>query len=459
MALEKVNSVLQNSPATQIELVGRTVTKEISELSLLYPNLKIYRRPYSPSDLDGKDFVIVAVNDIVLGSEIKCEAGKRRIITNVADTPEQCDFYLGSIVQKGNLKIAISTNGNSPILAKRMRQTLDENIPDEISIAIDNLSKIRDYLRGDFKYKVKELNKITSKLSTRDELKRNQQLNRQRLLFSILFGLLLLATGYLFAFCYPPESIGRIVERIDISQWRYALVGLTAEVINGALGMAYGLTTTTILLASGIAPGFALIIVHILEVFTAGTAGVIHYRIGNVNKKLLKNLLIPGISGAVVGACLLFLFKQYIYIIKLTVSVYTLILGIIIILKAMKRTNVWKRKVKRIYPLAFIAGFLDSIGGGGWGTIISTRLIAGGRNPRYTIGSVVLSRFFVALAGSVSMLVLIGFYGWSIIFWLIIGGMAGAPLGPYVTKYIPLKFATWLVGITIILLSIKQIFF
>lgn len=458
VALEKVNAILKNSPRTKITLVGKTVISEIKELGNLYPNLNICQRGFTGDDLNEKDFIIVAVNNKELAADIKAQAEKRRIITNVADTPEQCDFYLGSIVQKGSMKIAISTNGKSPTLAKRLRETLDESIPEEIDGSINNLSKIREYLRGDFTQKVKELNEITSKLSTPEELKRRRKLKRYRIVYSILFGLLLLITGYLFAFCYSPASIGRIVEKIDISQWRYALVGLTAELINGALGMAYGLTTTTMLLASGLSPAFALIIVHLLEVFTAGTAGTIHYWLGNVNRKLLKHLLIPGILGAIAGAYLLYSFKQYLNIIKPAVSVYTLTLGIIILLKAVKKTGLRKKKVKRIYPLAFVAGLLDSIGGGGWGTIISSTLIAGGRNPRYTIGSVVLSRFFVALASSVSLLFLIGFYKWSIIFWLIAGGVAGAPVGPYITKYIPVKAATWIVGITIIALSLKQIF-
>ncbi len=459
VALEKLNAVLQNSPKTQITLVAKTVIGEIEELGRRYPNLAIWRREFVTGDLNEKDLIIVAVNNTLISSGIKREAEKRKIIANVADTPGQCDFYLGSIVQKGEMKIAISTNGKSPTIAKRMRETLDENLPGEINQSLTNLSKLREYLRGDFTQKVKELNEITSTLATPAEQKKQKKLKRRRILFSVLFAVLLLITGYLFAFAYSPESLGRFFERIDISQWKFALIGLTAEVINGALGMAYGLTTTTMLLASGIAPATALIIVHILEVFTAGTAGAIHYRIGNMNKRLLKHLLIPGIAGAVAGACLLFAFRSYVYIIRPAVSVYTLLLGVAILVKAVKKSQRLRKKIKNIYPLAFIAGFLDSIGGGGWGTIISSKLIAGGRSPRHTIGSVVLSRCLVALASSVSLLFLIGFYKWSVIFWLIIGGVAGAPAGPYITRYIPVRAASWLVGITIVALSIKQIFF
>lgn len=298
---------------------------------------------------------------------------------------------------------------------------------------------------------MKELTDISAKIIS-------PKVKRQRVVFSVLFALILLITGYLFAFYFSPGTITFLVGKIDVSLWKYALIGFTAEVINGALGMAYGVTTTTMLLSSGVAPALALIIVHILEVFTAGTSGAIHYKVGNVNTKLLRKLLLPGILGAVAGAYILFSFKQYTSIIKPAVSVYTLMLGLVIVYKAVKGSNVGP-KIKRIFPLALIAGFLDAIGGGGWGTIVSSTLIAGGRNPRYTIGSVVLSRFFVALASSVSLLFLIGFSQWSIIGWLVLGGLLGAPIGPLITKHIPIKVAMWIVAFTIIILSLKQIFF
>ncbi len=166
----------------------------------------------------------------------------------------------------------------------------------------------------------------------------------------------------------------------------------------------------------------------------------------------------PGVLGAIAGAYLLYYFKDYASIIKPAVSIYTLTLGLVIVWKALGKTARGKR-IKNIYPLAGIAGFLDAIGGGGWGTIVSSTLIAGGRSPRYTIGSVILSRFFVALASSVSLLFLIGFAKWGIIGWLVVGGLIGSPVGPYITKHIPVKVSMWLVAITIIILSLKQIFF
>jgi uncharacterized membrane protein YfcA len=272
------------------------------------------------------------------------------------------------------------------------------------------------------------------------------------LLYVFLFALLLVAI-YLGNYYSPVASEGG-----KTGKWGYIAIGFIAEVVNGAIGMAYGVTTTTLLLASGIAPAFTVIIVHILEVFTAGATGLFHLRMGNVNKKLFKFLLIPGIIGAIIGACVLFWLKDYVNIIKPVISGYILLLGIVILYRAFRKITTVK-KIKAIFPLGIIAGFLDSIGGGGWSTIVSSTLIAGGRNARYTIGSVILSRFFVALVSSTTLITLIGFTNWYVVAWLVVGGLVGSPIGPYLAKHIPIKITMVLVAIAVILISLKQILF
>ena len=162
---EKIGAVLRNSPDVSVTLVADFIREEILELAKKYPNVKLVHRKFEYSDLDGKDVVILATNDKELHKEIKVETRKRHLLTNVADTPDLCDFYLSSVVQKGDLKVAISTNGKSPTLAKRMREYLEEAIPDNIQEVLDNLKVYRDKLKGDFEYKVKKLNEVTSEFS------------------------------------------------------------------------------------------------------------------------------------------------------------------------------------------------------------------------------------------------------------------------------------------------------
>lgn len=164
VGLEKLQSLLANSPEAKITIVATQVKDEISELVQKHPSCKIFQRPFEESDLDNKDLVILATDNRKLHEQIKRLAEQRGILVNVADTPELCDFYLGSIVQKGNLKIAISTNGKSPTLAKRIRELLQEVIPEEIDELLNNLQQIRNRIAGDFAEKVKQLNELTRSL-------------------------------------------------------------------------------------------------------------------------------------------------------------------------------------------------------------------------------------------------------------------------------------------------------
>jgi uncharacterized membrane protein YfcA len=226
--------------------------------------------------------------------------------------------------------------------------------------------------------------------------------------------------------------------------------------IDGALGMAYGVTATTFLMAVGITPAAASASVHASEVFTSGVSGYMHLKFGNVNSKLFKTLVIPGIIGAILGAYVLSSLEDYAGYIKPIVSIYTLFLGAIIIRKALiKRQE--KRPLKKVGWLALFGGYLDSIGGGGWGPIVSSTLIASGRHPKYTIGSVNLTEFFVSLASSITFFTVIGLGYWQVIAGLILGGVVAAPIAARLANKLPIKSMMILVGIVIIVVSLRQI--
>jgi len=164
IGLEKISAVLNNSPATTVTLVARTVLPEIKAFKKRFEKLTIFEKAFDPSDLDEKNLVIAATGDKELSAFIREESINRKLLINVADTPELYDFYLGSIVQKGDLKIAISTNGKSPTLAKRLKEVFNDALPEETQLTMDNLNKFREHLKGDFTNKVKQLNEITSVL-------------------------------------------------------------------------------------------------------------------------------------------------------------------------------------------------------------------------------------------------------------------------------------------------------
>ena len=161
VGLEKLTAVLTNSPSTEIKIVAKEISEDIKILAEDYPNIHLNERAFRPYDLENMDLVLVAIDNIQTSTLIKDMAKARGLLVNVADKPDLCDFYLGSVVKKGDLKIAISTNGKSPTIAKRIKEYLNESIPGSIDEVIQNMSKIRENLRGNFEYKVKALDGIT----------------------------------------------------------------------------------------------------------------------------------------------------------------------------------------------------------------------------------------------------------------------------------------------------------
>lgn len=164
VAEEKLFFLLKNSPKANVTLIAPQIKQEILLLAEGYENVKLIEREIRDNDLKNKDLILIATDDHDLNKRLHQLAKVEKTLVNVADTPHLCDFYLGSVVTKGDLKIAISTNGKSPTFAKRFRMVLEEILPDELPEIINQLKSIRDQLKGDFNNKVKRLNEITAGL-------------------------------------------------------------------------------------------------------------------------------------------------------------------------------------------------------------------------------------------------------------------------------------------------------
>jgi precorrin-2 dehydrogenase / sirohydrochlorin ferrochelatase len=161
---EKLSFLLKSSPKAQVTAVSKEFNEEFLKLAHGAPNVTLIEDVYHEKYLGAKHIVIAATDDKAVNKQIHDEAKERFLLVNVADTPDLCDFYLGGIVTKGNVKIAISTNGKSPTTAKRLRQLLEEVIPEDINELVENINKYRETLKGDFEYKVEALNKLTEGL-------------------------------------------------------------------------------------------------------------------------------------------------------------------------------------------------------------------------------------------------------------------------------------------------------
>lgn len=245
------------------------------------------------------------------------------------------------------------------------------------------------------------------------------------------------------------------VSSIDTSFYLFILAGFLAQLVDGAVGMGYGVTSTSLLMSMGVSPAAISGSVHTAEIFSSAASGYSHYKFGNVNKKLFKVLVIPGVLGAIAGAgALVWAGEKYGNFIKPFLAAYCMILGIRILYQAFKR-NKKTKKVKKAGWLAGAGGFLDSFGGGGWGPLVTSTLIAKGRSPQYVIGSVSLSEFFVTLSSAMSFFVFIGITHWQVIAGLMIGGAIAAPVAAKLAGKLPLRTMLICVGLMVIIWSVR----
>jgi len=235
----------------------------------------------------------------------------------------------------------------------------------------------------------------------------------------------------------------------------YVLAGFVAQLIDGALGMAYGVSASSLLSVFGVSPQVVSATVHAAECFTTGASGISHHAFGNVDKVLFRRLLIPAVIGAVVGAYVLTSIDGK--VLKPYISIYLVVMGVVIIAKAFKRVP--PRKVTtHLAPLGFFGALVDAMCGGGWGPIVASNLIIRGNDTRITVGSVNAVEFFVTLAASITFFLTIGLTHWNIILALAIGGVIAAPLAAWAAKHIPHKPFMVVVGLLIVVINSLRIF-
>ncbi|HKY02302.1 MAG TPA: sulfite exporter TauE/SafE family protein [Burkholderiales bacterium] len=234
--------------------------------------------------------------------------------------------------------------------------------------------------------------------------------------------------------------------------WSAVAVGLLAQAIDGALGMAYGVTSTTFLLTAGATPASASASVHIAELFTTGVSGVSHARMGNVDKRLFLRLLVPGIIGAILGV--VFVTQIDVKALRPFISAYLVIMGLYILLKAWRALHPREKKApKHVAKLALFGGFVDASGGGGWGPVVTSTLISRGNDVRTTIGSVNFAEFFIALATAGSFALLAGTGVWVLVAGLVLGGLFAAPFAAVMTRYLNARVLMVSVGLLVTVVS------
>lgn len=457
IGLEKAETLLRQNPLAAIRIIAREISNDLWELLREYPHIEWEERAFDDGDLAAADFLIIATDNTGLNREIKERANEKGILVNAADQPDLCDFYLGSIVNKGHLKIAISTNGKSPVLARRLREHLQEAIPENIHDSIENLNAFRARHKGDIQTKLASLNQATALLVSRDNSKKEGKQYKE-LTFEIAVVFLAVFFGYGLSSVISVHDLNGYIREIPPAFYGMVLVGFFAQLVDGAVGLGYGVTCATSMMLFGIKLPAISGSIHTAEMFSSGISGFSHYKFGNVNKKLLLWLAIPGVVGAVSGALLLiYLGNKYETVTYAILASYTMIIGIRLIIIAFRKKIV-RKKVKLTGLLGFSGGLFDAFGGGGWGPIVTSTLLAKGRKSSYVVGTVSLAEFFVTLAASITFFASLGVSHWYIVIGLIVGGSIAAPLAARLAGKLPQKTAILAVAFLVIVFSIRMLF-
>lgn len=241
------------------------------------------------------------------------------------------------------------------------------------------------------------------------------------------------------------------------------LVGFIAQFVDGSLGMGYGVSSNSLLVGIGLMPAIASASVHTAEVFTTLISGISHWKLGNVNRRLVLFLALPGVLGGILGAS--FLSSVPGEKIKPFIAVFLLIMGLVIIFRFFRKKDFsvavqGKESPLELIGLGFVAAFMDAVGGGGWGPIATPSLILkGNHQPREVIGSVNFVEFIVTVAECLTFIFILGIeeFRWDIVLALLVGGVIAAPLAALFCKKLPARTSGILVGILLVLLNIRTL--
>lgn len=389
----QVQRIMHHAQNISVLVVAESVSQEIMLLKRKHEKLRIEERSYEISDLD-HPMVIIATGNEIIDQKVAAEAKQFNILISVPSQPGMSDFLVSR-----HVKPTVPPSGNW--------------------------------------------------------FQRNTEQPWKNLVSKLVLAFVLMVIGHIIISYLPLPGVKEIwtdaKPYFDQQFLFFVAAGFLAQMVDGVLSMGYGVTSATCLMSFGVNPVSVSAAIHTSEIFTTGISGYSHYRFGNVNKKLFKHLVIPGVIGAVLGALILvYLGEHFSKYLMPVIALYAGFLGMKILFKAFQ-ADVKNKKVKRLGWLAGAGGFFDSFGGGGWGPIVTSSLISKGRSPKYTIGSVSLTEFFVTLSSAFTFFITVGVSHWNVILGLIVGGAAAAPIAARLAGKLPRKTMMILVGVMVMI--------
>ena len=371
----------------------------------------IHQQSYDQLDINQYDIIISVSNDNSINKKLYSDAINLHKYIYVKNHPELTSDHINHPF----FKIIADTITSS--------STIDNNPGDRFADTEENIT------RYDFK-------KIVAIIS---------------ILFFTLF------VGFGLSTIITVDELKTYAADIPDIFWKMLLVGFVAQIIDGAIGLGYGIMCSTTMMLMGVKLPAISGSIHTAEIFSSGISGFSHYKFGNVNKKLFLALVIPGVIGAVAGSLLLvYLGTKYETITYVILATYTLFIGVKLLFLGFKK-KVAKQKVKNAGILGFAGGFLDSFAGGGWGPVVTSTLLSKGKKSRFVVGTVSLTEFFVTFAASLTFFFSLGISHGYIVAGLIVGGIIASPIAAKLAGKIPQKIAILAVATLVIVFSIRII--
>ena len=471
-----VKSVCQNSANSEVIIFEEKISDELKRYAADKPNIILHERKIKPEDLHDLSLIIVSTNDYEYEEYILNIVHHKNVLICVTGKPQISDFSLVSVIRKESLKLGISSNDYTPEIACRINKIIENSIPKDIEKLVSRLKMVKkDPLMNNINDELQELDRLTAEYLSQKQQpkfsvsefenlsKVNKAVKRRANIYLGLIGVMVFIGIFSFIlidFQLMPQ-IKEFLNRDNHIFYKMLAVGFVAEIIAGSMGMGYGVICTTILLMLNVAPPVISASIHSAETFTSAAGSISHYKLKNVNIKLVKALALPAIIGAILGAFALTYFgEHYAHIVKPIISFYTLYLGINILRNAFKRKE---RKTKNqksgtnLSAIGLAGGFIDSFAGGGWGPLVAGTLMKDGRTPRYVIGSSTLSKFLLTITSAITFVFTLGVHHWNVVLGLLIGGIITAPFSAMLTAKLPVKKMFVIIGFLVIIMSLISI--
>jgi uncharacterized membrane protein YfcA len=244
---------------------------------------------------------------------------------------------------------------------------------------------------------------------------------------------------------------------MDLNEFlTFAAIGFAAQIVDGALGMGFGLVANAVLLAIGTPPAASSAAIHAAKVFTGGASALSHAWFRNIDRRVFLHLVLPGMIGGVLGAAVLKHAPPE--PLRVAIGVYLALMGLWMLVRAV-RNRVARKRVHALgaHGTGLVAGTLDAVGGGGWGAVVTSSLIAQGAEARYAVGTTNAAEFFVAIAISAALTASLGVVSWVWLGGLVAGGIVAAPVAAWLTRHLQMRILTAMVGFAVIALSVHSL--